>query len=131
MFRWGEVRSYIFMFSAIIVYSLVQFWPRPALIDENAKYVVVVSNGSSENTQAFTCENAKHVVVVSSDGSTDAQTFIGEKANSSNSPVQPVTFFGWIFELEDEERLLLIVAFTVALGSFVHALLFLLVCRQS
>jgi hypothetical protein len=70
--------TYLFLFSAIIICSLVQFWPHPASIDR--------------------------------------------KANSSNSPVLPVTFFEWTFEPTDEERLLLIVAFAGALGSLVHAL---------
>ncbi|MGE5457580.1 MAG: hypothetical protein ACM3RX_04435 [Methanococcaceae archaeon] len=93
--------TYLILFSVIIIYSLVQFWPHQAFTDESANYVIVVSN----------------------DGSARAQAFTDEKANSSHPPVNsPVTFFRWEFPLSDEERLFLIVALAGALGSSVHAL---------
>jgi hypothetical protein len=114
--------TYLFLRSVVIIYSLVQFWPHPVFTDENAKYVVVVSNDRFGNAQAFTNKNAKYVVVVSNDGSTRAQAFTDGKINSSNSSASPVTFFRWTFEPTDEERLLLIVALAGVLGSSVHAL---------
>lgn len=116
------VMIYLFLTSAIIIYSLVQFWPHPAFTDKNAKYVIVVPNNDSGSAQAFTDKNAKYVIVVSNDGSESAQTFTHENANFSNSPVSPVTFFRWTFPISDEERLFLIVALAGALGSLVHSL---------
>lgn len=115
--------TYLILFSVIIIYSLVQFWPHQASTDESANYVIVVSNDGSGTNQAFTNENANYVIVVSKDGSARAQAFTDEKANSSHPPVNsPVTFFRWEFPLSDEERLFLIVALAGALGSLVHAL---------
>ena len=114
--------TYLFLLSVIIIYSLVQFWPDPVFTDENAKYVIVVSNDGSGSAQAFTNENAKYVIVVSNDGSARTQTFTNENANSSNSPASPVTFFRWAFQISNEGRLFLIVALAGALGSLVHAL---------
>jgi hypothetical protein len=114
--------TYLFLFSVVIIYSLVQFWPHQAFTDESASYVVVVSNDGSGSAQMFTNENASYVVVVSHDGSTRAQALTKGNANYSNPSVSPVTFFRWTFTLSDEERLLLIVALAGALGSSVHAL---------
>lgn len=114
--------TYLFLFSVIIIYSLVQFWPHPAFADESAKYVIIVPNDGSGSAQAFTNENARYVIVVSNDGSRSAQAFANRNASSSNSRVPPVTFFRWAFTLSDEERLFLIVALAGALGSLVHAL---------
>lgn len=114
--------TYLILFSILIIYSLVQFWPHPAFTDNSASYVIVVSNDGSERAQAFTNKNANYVIVGNNDGSARTQALAGRRAESSNSPEQNVNIFGQELLLTDEERLLLIVAFAGALGSLVHAL---------
>lgn len=114
--------TYLFLFSVIIIYSLVQFWPHEAFTDKSASYVIVVPNDSSGSAQAFTKENANNVIVVSNDGSARTQALTDGNAKSSHSTESNVTLFRHEFPLTDEERLFFIVALAGALGSLVHAL---------
>jgi len=114
--------TYLFLFSIIIIYSLVQCWPHEVFTDKSASYVIVVSNDGSGSAQSFTNENANNVIVVSNDDSVSAQAFNAKNAKSSNSPTSSVTFFRWTFPISDEQRLFFIIALAGALGSLVHAL---------
>jgi hypothetical protein len=114
--------TYLFLFSVIIIYSLVQFWPHEAFTDKSASYVIVVPNDSSGSAQAFTKENANNVIVVSNDGSARTQALTYGNAKSSNSPELNVTLFRQEFPISEDGRLFIIVALAGALGSLVHAL---------
>ena len=114
--------TYLILFSILIIYGLVQFWPHPTSTDGNASYVILVSNDGSRNAQAFNNQNADYVILVSNDGVARSQTLTDGRAKSSHSPESNVTLFRQEFPLTDEERLFFIVALAGALGSLVHAL---------